>query len=102
MAMSKSLRRRPEARAGYKAGYAWAESGRSLNDLEIAMDCATREFPDTPEGWGQEGALYDKMRNEVFDEGELDELEAQSDDYQAGWWDGVAAASIELLRRERQ
>ena len=51
MAMSKSLRRRPEARAGYKAGYAWAESGRSLNDLEIAMDCATREFPDTPEGW---------------------------------------------------
>ncbi len=36
-------------------------------------------------------ALYAKMRDEVFDEGELAAIEEQGDDYQNGWWDGVVA-----------
>jgi hypothetical protein len=90
--VTKARLRRPGARLGYKAGYAWAESGRSLNDLEVVMDWFNLELPAdkvTPENLAQEDALY--KRDEVFEEGELAKLEKQSENYQAGWWDGVIA-----------
>lgn len=87
----KARRRRPEARIGYQAGYAWAESGRSLNDLEVVTDFWALEVPEdaTHEILNQQDALYDKMRDEVFEDGELAELQERSNDYQEGWWNGV-------------
>jgi hypothetical protein len=100
---TKAKRRRPEERLGYEAGYAWAESGRSLNDLEVVMDYCTLEFPEevTDEILAKEETIYVKMHDEVFEEGELDALEQQSDDYQAGWWDGVTAFYVKEITPAR-
>jgi hypothetical protein len=100
--VTKARLRRPGARLGYKAGYAWAESGRSLNDLEVVMDWFNLELPAdkvTPESLAKEGALYKKMRDEIFEEGELAKLEKQSEYYQVGWWDGVVAFCMKELRK---
>jgi hypothetical protein len=90
---TKARRRRPETRLGYQAGYAWAESGRSMNDLDVVIYYWTLEVPEeaTDDILDKQDALYAKMRDEVFDDGELAKLEEQSDDYQDGWWDGVVA-----------
>jgi hypothetical protein len=98
---TKARRRRPEWRRGYQAGYAWAESGRSLIDLEVVMDYWTLDPEEaTDEILDKQDALYAKMRDEVFDDGELAKLEEQSDDYQDGWWDGVVAFYVKEVTRK--
>ena len=66
------------------------------------MDWFNLELPAdkvTPESLAKEGALYKKMRDEVFEEGELAKLEKQSEYYQVGWWDGVVAFCMKELRK---
>jgi hypothetical protein len=101
---TKARRRRPEERVGYQAGYAWAESDRSLNDLEVVMDYWTLDIPEeaTDEIVDKQDALYAKMRDEVFDDGELAKLEEQSDAYQDGWWDGVVAFYVKEITPKEQ
>jgi hypothetical protein len=86
------------APANTRLGYAWAESGRSLNDLEVVMHYYTFDLNDvSSESLAREDALYAKLRDEVFEEGELAKFEEQSDDYQDGWWDGVTSFYIKEI-----
>jgi hypothetical protein len=100
--VTKARRRRPEARRGYQDGYAWAESGRSLKDLEVVMDYWTLQLPEdaSDEIIDKNDTLYAKMRDEVFDDDDLAKLEEQSDDYQDGWWDGVVAFYVKEVTRK--
>lgn len=66
-----------------------------IRTLEIPED-ATDEFEDRLD------ALCVKMRDEVFEDGELAKLEAQSDDYQDGWWDGVLAFYLKEITSNKQ
>ena len=78
-----------EFERGKKAGYAWAESGRSIAAVEAVVDFWARPPDCSEEVWAK---LEDKMVQEVGDDDEFEALHEKDDVYQYGWFAGVIAA----------
>jgi len=78
-----------EFERGKKAGYAWAESGRSIAAVEAVVDFWARPPDCSEEVWAK---LEDKMVQEVGDDDEFEAIQEKDDVYQDGWFDGVIAA----------
>ena len=78
-----------EFERGKKAGYAWAESGRSIAAVEAVVNFWARPPDCSAEVWAK---LEDKMVQEVGDDDEFEAIQEKDDVYQDGWFDGVIAA----------
>jgi hypothetical protein len=78
-----------EFERGKKAGYAWAESGRSIAAVEAVVNFWARPPDCSEEVWAK---LEDKMVQEVGDDDEFEAIQEKDDVYQDGWFDGVIAA----------
>jgi hypothetical protein len=78
-----------EFERGKKAGYAWAESGRSIVAVEAVVNFWARPPDCSEEVWAK---LEDKMVQEVGDDDEFEALHEKDDVYQYGWFAGVIAA----------
>jgi hypothetical protein len=82
-------RKKEELERGNKAGYAWAESGRSIAAVEAVVNFWARPPDCSEEVWAK---LEDKMVQEVGDDDEFEALQEKDDVYQDGWFAGVIAA----------
>ena len=78
-----------EFERGKKAGYAWAESGRSIAAVEAVVKFATRP---TQCAVAEVADLLDKMVEEIGDDEEFEALQDKDDAYIGGWYVGVVAA----------
>jgi hypothetical protein len=95
-----------EFESGKKAGYAWAESGRSIAAVEAVVKFATRPSQcaaaevvtkEMIEADGQLDAdLMDKMTEEIRDDEEFEALQDKDDAYIDGWYAGVIAGHGEM------
>jgi hypothetical protein len=94
--------KKKEFERGKKAGYAWAESGRSIAAVEAVVlfairpsqsavaEVVTNEMIDAD---GElEAGLLDKMIEEIGDDEEFEALQDKDDAYIDGWYAGVLAA----------
>jgi hypothetical protein len=78
-----------EFERGKKAGYAWAESGRSIAAVEAVVKFATRPSECAV---AEVADLLDKMVEEIGDDEEFEALQDKDDAYIGGWYVGVVAA----------
>ena len=78
-----------EFERGKKAGYAWAESGRSIAAVEAVVNFWARPSDCSEEVWAK---LEDNMVQEVGDDDEFEAIQEKDDVYQDDWFDGVIAA----------
>jgi hypothetical protein len=78
-----------EFERGKKAGFAWAESGRSIAAVEAVVNFWERPADCSEEVWAE---LEDKMVQEIGDDEEFEALQDKDDVYIDGWYAGVLAA----------
>ena len=82
-----------EIERGKKAGYAWAESGRSIAAVEAVVNFWARPPDCSEQVWAE---LEDKMVQEVGDDDEIEAIQREDYVYQDGWFDGVIAADEKM------